>query len=169
MHARTPSTAFLLAGLLLLSACGNRVVDRRSYNTEGKLDWTTVMPGSRNTALWLGYSLSAPAARSAPETPGVPNYDLSGTLRLLANDRAVYSGTVFLRPEGVAVDKMYSKGERDDVNTDCGFSTCFETGRLKLMSLHEIDAGAVLEINSNLPTQHGGAELISAELMLSPN
>ena len=169
MRVRPFCVFFLLCSALFQSACSDRVVDRRAYDAEGKLTWTTVMPGSRNTALWLGYSLSAPAARSAPETPGIPNYDLTGRLELVGDDRGVYSGSVFLRPEGVAIDKMYSKGEREDINTDCGFSTCFETGRMKLLSLHEVDAGTVLELTAYLPKKNDRAELISAELMLAPN
>ncbi len=160
---------FLFPVVLLAGACSGRVVDRRSYNAEGKLTWSTVMPGSRNTALWLGYSLSAPVFREVPETTGSPVYDLSGRLDVAADGRGMYGGSVFLRPEGVSIDKMYSKGERKDVNTECGYSVCFETGRLKLMSLHEVEPGVMLEMSAYLPLEHGGAELISAELLLSPN
>ncbi len=163
-------TGSLLAfSLLAGTACSDRVVDSRAYNDEGRLAWSTVMPSSKNTALWLRYSVNGDVSRNSPEDEGVISYQLQGHLAFLVNGGGKYTGSVYLRPQGVAIDKVYSKGERDDVTRSCGYSSCLERGRLKLMSLHEVPAGAVLEFESWLPLDYGGASLNSASLELAPN
>jgi len=163
------SRPILLAFALCCVACTERVVDSRAFNEEGKILWSTVMPSSRNTALWLRYSVNAPVARGSTEDEGVVHYDLSGQLFMLADQAQFYGGGVFLKPEGIAVEKIYSKGERDGVERNCGYSSCLETGRLMLLSLHEVPAGARLEFDGWLPVSYKGAELYSANLELAPH
>jgi hypothetical protein len=155
--------------LIFLSACSGRVVDSRAYDANGELTWSTVMPSSRNTALWLRYTLTAPVARDRPDAEGTIRYELNGHIELRADSTTVYAGSVLLRPEGPTISKSYSKGERDGVSRSCGYSTCTESGRIKLLSLHETDAGAALQIISRMPSKSGEAELIGAQLELAPN
>ena len=158
-----------LAFALCCTACSDRVVDSRAYNEEGKILWSTVMPSSRNIALWLRYSVNAPVARGSTEDEGVVSYDLSGQLFIHVDQAQFYGGGVYLKPEGIAVEKVYSKGERDGIDRNCGYSSCLETGRLMLLSLHEVPAGARLEFDGWMPTSHMGAELHSAKLELAPH
>jgi hypothetical protein len=166
-----PSRLFsaVLPLALLCAACSDRVVDGRAYNDAGKLEWSTVMPSSRNTALWLRYSLSSPVQRSGPEDEGIIRYDLSGQLGIMGDGLQVYHGGLLLTPEGPTVDKTYSKGIRDGIQRSCGYSSCEESGRLMLLSLAEVDAGTVLEINSWLPLERNGSQLLSAKLELAPH
>jgi len=163
------SRPILLLFALFCAACTERVVDSRAYNEEGKIVWSAVMPSSRNTALWLRYSVTAPVARGSNEDEGVVSYDLTGHLSVLADGGQFYNGTVFLKPEGIAVDRVYSDGERDGVDRNCGYSSCLETGRLMLLSMHEVPVGARLEFDGWLPVSHMGAELYSASLELAPH
>ncbi len=163
------SRPILLALALCCVACSDRVVDSRAYNEEGKILWSTVMPSSRNTALWLRYSVNAPVARGATEDEGVVHYDLSGQLFIHVDQSQFYGGGVFLKPDGLAVEKIYTKGERDGVDRNCGYSSCLETGRLMLLSLAEVPAGARLEFEGWMPLSYMGAELYSAKLELAPH
>jgi hypothetical protein len=155
--------------LLLLVSCSERVVDTRAYGADGVLAWTTVMPSSRNTALWVRYAVAGPAVRATEDDRGRPRYDFTGSLDIKADKRQHYHGAIFLRPEGVVLDKMYNKGERDGVLANCGFSTCTESGRIKLMSLHEVEAGAVLDFQSRFSMTIGDTEITGLSLELAPN
>jgi hypothetical protein len=159
----------LLPFVALGIGCSERVVDSRAYNDEGLLAWSTVMPSSRNTALWLRYSVRGPVARQGTEDEGMIVYSLKGHLSLRGNKGHIYAGGIYLRPEGVTVDKVYSKGVRDGVERSCGYSTCSEVGRIMLMSLNEIAPGTVLDFEAKLPIEHEGAELLSANLELAPH
>lgn len=159
----------LFAMMLLCCGCSDRVVDSRAYNQDGMIVWSTVMPSSRNTALWLRYNVRGPVTRADAEAEGLIHYDIRGRLAIKADGQGLYSGPILLRPEGPAVEKIYNKGERDGVSRSCAYSSCTETGRLKLMSLHETPSGAVLELEGSLPLLAGEAELISANLELAPN
>ncbi len=163
-----PRFLLLILGLCG-TACSDRVVDSRAYNDEGKLAWSTVMPSSRNIALWLRYSINGPVRRDAPEDEGLLLYDLSGHLWFKVDGGQRYVGAIYLKPSGVAVDKVYSKGERDGVTRTCGYSTCLESGRLKIMPLQDVPAGAMLDFEGFLPLERDGAELVSANLELAPN
>ncbi len=149
-------------------ACSDRIVESRAYS-EGKLSWSTVMPSSRNTALWLRYSVSGPVYRPDREAEGKLQYDFIGGLNIMGDTGPIYQGAVYLKPEGAVLDKTYSKGVRKDVEQSCTYSTCIETGRSKLRQLHEVPAGTLMEITGNLPLKHMGAELNSASLELAAN
>jgi hypothetical protein len=159
----------VLSLALLCTACSERVVDGREYDAEGKLEWETVMPSSRNTALWLRYSLSSSVKRASAEDEGIIIYDLSGQLSVVGDGISVYNGGILLTPEGPTVDKTYSKGVRDGIVRSCGYSTCQESGRLMLLSLAEVSAGTRLNIESWLPSEREGSELLSAKLELAPH
>ncbi len=167
LRSRLPTVALCLA--LCATACSERVVDSRAFNDEGKLVWSSVMPSSRNTALWLRYSVTGPLSRNDLEEEGDLVYDLSGQLNFLVDKGQHYAGGIYLKPEGVAVDKVYSKGERDSVTRSCGYSSCTESGRIKLMSLHEVSAGAILDFEAWLLLENNDAVLESATLELAPN
>lgn len=166
-HARVHALSLVFA--LSCAGCSDRVIDSRAYNEEGRIAWSTVMPSSRNTALWLRYSVNGPVTRASTEDEGALYYDFSGNLRVLVDGGPHYAGSVFLKPEGVVVDRVYSKGVRDGVTRSCGYSSCAESGRIKLMMLQEVPAGARLEIEGSLPLAGQGAELLSANLELAPN
>ncbi len=159
-------TVLLVLGCL---SCTKRVVDSRAFSADGELTWSTVMPSSRNTALWLRYSLEAPLVRGSTEEEGFLHYELNGQLRLKVDGRVHYGGGVYLKPEGIVLDRVYSKGERDEVLRNCGYSSCTESGRLKLLTMHEVPAGARLEFVGSMPLQYGEAILHSAQLELGPN
>lgn len=159
----------LLILALFCAGCSDRIVDGREYNAEGKLTWETVMPSSRNTAMWLRYSLTSPVKRADAEDEGIIIYDLSGHLSIEGQGVSVYNGGVLLTPEGPTVDKTYSKGVRDGIVRSCGYSTCNESGRLMLLSLAEVEAGTRLQIDAWLPLERDGSELVSAKLELAPH
>jgi hypothetical protein len=158
----------VLALLLLLTAC-NRVVEQRAYDPSGQLEWSVVMPGSRNTALWLSYVVTGPAQRADLGDEAYLSYEFSGSLQLRADGAIVYSGGIFLKPEGIAVDRVYTPAVREDVERTCGYSSCTERGRLKLLQLRDVSPGALLSVTSRLPTQAGENMLDSATLVLGPN
>jgi hypothetical protein len=158
-----------LALALACLACSDRVVDSRAYNAEGQLQWSTVMPSSRNTAVWLRYSVSGPVHRPDQEAEGTLQYEFIGHLVVNADGAPVYQGAVYLKPDGIPLDRMYAKGVRKDVQRSCSYSSCIESGRLKLVQLHEVPAGAVLDIKGNFYLQNMGAEINSVSLELAPN
>jgi hypothetical protein len=163
--SRLPA-AFLLPALTC--AC-QRVVERRAYAEDGQLAWSAVMPASRNTALWLEYLVSAPAARTSAEGAATPAYELYGSLQVHGGNRTWYSGGVILKPGGPALDRSSYDADRDDVVQECGYSTCTEMGFIKLLQLHEVPAGTLLDITSKLETTRGETSLGRAALLLAPN
>jgi hypothetical protein len=158
----------ILALWLLLTAC-NRVVEQRAYAPDGRLEWSVVMPGSRNTALWLSYVVTGPAQRASLGDEAFLSYDFPGSLNVKADGSIVYQGGISLKPEGIAVDRVYTPAVREDVERTCGYSSCTERGRLKLLQLHDVPAGALLDVLSTLAPKAGEHTLDSATLVLGAN
>jgi len=112
-------TAVLLSLSALLSACGG-VYDQRPYAADGLIAWSAVMPGSRNTALWLAYTVTGPASRETAEGAATASYELYGTLQVSGGGQRWYSGGVLLKPSGPALDRSSYEADRDDVVQVCG-------------------------------------------------
>lgn len=162
-----PRAAALIL-LLLLASC-TRVVEQRSFAPDGKLEWSVVMPGSRNTALWLSYVVTGPAQRVSLGDEAYLVYEFSGALVLMADGGTIYTGSIFLKPEGPAVDRVYTKAKRADVERTCGYESCTERGRIKLLGLQDVPAGALLDIKAHFPTTSEKNTLDSAALILGTN
>ncbi len=151
------------------SGCREAVVDSRAFAEDARLDWLTVMPSSRNTALWLAYRVLAPVARSTTEAEGIPEYDFGGRLSVMADGAPVYTGAMFLAPTGLALDKTYSQGVRKDVERIFTYSDCKETGRMKLLQLRDVPSGARLQIEAELWNPSGEDQILGLVMQLGPN
>ena len=160
-------TRTTLWGLFALAGCSGRLVEERALPLaadRADLAWSTTAPAGK-ASLWLRYELHADTRLAGSGEGSEPVYDLVGSLTVRADGAVVYEGPLELaedKPPTTALARRTVTGS----HSFCGSDGCSAGGRVEILALDGVTAGAPLEIAVHLPAKGGDFSVQSASVQL---
>ncbi|MFH1464302.1 MAG: hypothetical protein ABIO70_07935 [Pseudomonadota bacterium] len=155
-----------LWGLITLAGCGGHLVQERAIpmsTGQADLTWATTAPEGQ-ASLWLHYELHADTRR-AGASGSEPVYHIEGSLTVTSGGAVVYDGPLELtehKPPTTALTSRTVVGS----HSFCGSDGCSTGGRLQILPLTGLTAGAPLQITVHLPATGGDFRVESASVQI---